>query len=559
MSGQTNAPKRRRALFEKALEQPADLRTEFVNEQSDGDAGLAEEVLELLQAHDAAPERFLADPAWKRRTEPALSPGMSLDAYRIVRELGSGGMGTVYEVERSDGVFERRSALKVLRPDKSGPQFARRFQEERAILARLNHPNIARIVDGGSIGDLPFFVMDYVEGAPIDTYCASTNLSLLQRLLLFIKVCRAVEYLHGELVIHSDLKPSNILVDRNGEPKLVDFGIAKLVQDAATAPGETSGIQMLTPGYASPEQIRGEPATRRSDIYALGAVLHELLTGSRPHEHQAHGSMHGYLQSATHNDLPLPSGVDGGEALKGDIDAILMHALKRDAAERYSSAEALAADIENYLATRPVMARRGGLLYRLGKLLRRNRPTAAALVLLLLLLAYGVHLTLENQRLRQIENGLRYAAESRLLNLVGAKPNPNGSSTLTAAQVDDIRTFLLQYQGQLAEAIRIRPGLTPERREMLTLANQYLERVEPLAGSDPDQLYLLASAHYAIGTILGYPNETNLGYTKGASDSYRKALRLANRVLELRPDHRRARELIVLTEGRMQLAEQSAR
>ncbi|MFQ5572546.1 MAG: serine/threonine-protein kinase, partial [Rhodothermales bacterium] len=278
------------AVFQEALEHEPPQRAAFLDEACRENPDLRAEVVALLEA-DAQAGTFLEDTPLPRPEAPEATPfeGRQIGPYRLIHELGQGGMGAVYLAERTDGHFQQQVAIKLVRSDRGGRAIRQRFRYERQILARLNHPNIARLYDGGVTDEgLPYLVMEYVDGLPIDTYCDTHRLSTRERLHLFHTVGTAVQYAHQNLVVHRDLKPSNILVTETGTVKLLDFGIAKLLDEEATQSDEVpltrTGMRVMTPEYASPEQVRGEPITTAADVYALGVILYELLTGHRPYQ-----------------------------------------------------------------------------------------------------------------------------------------------------------------------------------------------------------------------------------------------------------------------------------
>ena len=338
--------------------------------------------------------------------------------YRLVRRVGEGGMGVVYLAEREDAGFVRQVALKVLGAGALGsPTLLERFARERQLLARLEHPGIARLLDGGVLSDgQPFLAMEYVEGERIDAWCERHGLGLRERIALFLKVCAAVEYAHRNLVIHRDLKPANILVDAQGQPKLLDFGIARLIDaEAAEATLTVTGQHALTLAYASPEQIEQQPLTTAVDVYGLGMVLYQLVAGRRPWQHittphqLSRAIVTGEIVPPSRSAQP-PANGDGAprRAVPADIDAITLKALRRQASERYVTVGALAADLRNWLEQRPVLARRGRRMYRLRRFLQRNRwPLTAAAALLLSVLAglatslYSLHQARVQQRLAE--------------------------------------------------------------------------------------------------------------------------------------------------------------
>ncbi|MDY7093298.1 MAG: serine/threonine-protein kinase, partial [Acidobacteriota bacterium] len=284
-----------REIFDAAVALPASERLSFVQEQCAGDPALVEEVESLLCSHEEA-GTFIDRPAVEgveglealTTDSPGMPPpGTLVGRYRLERLLGSGGMGSVFLAVRADDEYRQQVAVKLLRSDLMTPELAHRFRSERQILADLDHPNIARLLDGGTTDDgRPYLVMEHVEGEPLDLYCDRRRLSTAERLRLFQKICAAVHFAHQSLVVHRDLKPGNILVTEAGEPKLLDFGIAKLLDSGGDAPtlGATgTGLAPMTPEYASPEQVRGESITTASDVYSLGVLLYDLLTGHRPY------------------------------------------------------------------------------------------------------------------------------------------------------------------------------------------------------------------------------------------------------------------------------------
>jgi hypothetical protein len=366
---------------------PAD-RQMALEERCHGDPALRAEVESLLQA-DSTSETVLGGALRTAiQTEATAlfcgSPieGSRIGAYRLLREIGRGGMGSVYLAARADEQFESIVAIKLVRPGLDTDFVLRRFRRERQILARLHHPNIALLLDGGTTENkIPYLVMEYVQGSRITKYAAEFHLSLEDRIRLFLPVCSAVEYAHRAFIVHRDLKPSNILVDSTGTPKLLDFGISKLLHSEPRDPADTQDVAMATPDYASPEQISGNPVTASSDVYSLGAVLYELLTGLRPRR----------IEQATpvaiERAICLEPTVPPSEAVRnkptlsrrlaGDLDTIILHAMQREPERRYHSAEQLAEDLRRYLDHRPVMARPDSPGYRATRFILRNRGPVA--------------------------------------------------------------------------------------------------------------------------------------------------------------------------------------
>ncbi|MEO8275613.1 MAG: serine/threonine-protein kinase [Thermoanaerobaculia bacterium] len=368
--------------------------------------GLRAEVEELLRLDAVTGEDFLRGPERARAVlanEPDTGDRLGGERnYRLLRPLGEGGMGRVFLAERADGEFRQQVAIKVLSWFLGGDESAaRRFRSERQILARLTHPNIARLLDGGTTAKgQPFLVMEHIEGVPVDQYVEEKHLPLDALLRLFLGICGAVQVAHQNLVVHRDLKPANILVDAHGQPKLLDFGIAKLLSpDASGDAAETRrGETLLTPRYASPEQIRGEAIGTSSDIYSLGVILYELLSGRAPYHVTLTAPAELVraiceTEPASLSSLPARPNILGSDRIPRDLDAIVLKALRKEPTERYVSVEAFAEDIERFLDGRPVEARRGGRAYRVQRFARRHRwGLVAAGVFLLTVTAFIVGL-----------------------------------------------------------------------------------------------------------------------------------------------------------------------
>jgi serine/threonine-protein kinase len=420
------------AVFLDALDQPGEVRARWVAEQCGEDDALRIEVLALLDAHERA-SGFLS-----RRPVPAPETGRHIGPWRVVRELGRGGMGVVYLAERDDGQFQRQVAIKLLRHSPDAEELQRRFGAERQILASLNHPNIAQLLDGGvSEGELPYLVMEFVDGVTITEHAKRERLTTEQRLELFCEACAAVEHAHRNLVIHRDLKPGNILVTLTGQVKLLDFGIAKLL-DPAQGPhrlAETrTGLRVLTPEYASPEQVRGEPLGTASDVYSLGVLLYELLCGRRPYRLQT-GEPQEVMHAVATQDPPAPSDrlLDQGDGLtadaiaaergttpdrlrrllRRDLDAIPLMALRKETGDRYASVQELEADVRRYLKGEPLLAHRGSRAYRLRKFVGRRRLEVTAAAITVLSLLGGTGVAVRQARVASAQRDLAQAARER--------------------------------------------------------------------------------------------------------------------------------------------------
>jgi len=398
------------ALFEQALAVPHARRPEFVRQVSGTDGTLRRELASLLDAHESAPDDFdeLAEQVGAAAYAAVIDAapagprweGRRVGAYRLVREVGRGGMSRVFLAERADGEFEQQVALKLLRPGFDSDIDVMRFRTERQILASLNHRNIARLLDGGVTDDgLPYLVLEYVDGVSVDRYCQSRARSTRERLELFLTIADAVEYAHRNAIVHRDLKPSNVLVTADGTVKLLDFGVAKMLDQAAPGarPTTRTGYRWMTPEYAAPEQISGTPITPRTDVYQLGGVLYELLAGRTPFAR--HGATLHELATAVLQEEPDSLGT----ALPRDLDAIVFKALRKTPDERYASASECAEDVRRYLGGHPVHACRQTLGYRTRRFVLRHRlrlSVAAGIVLLVATSATAV--SVERARTRQL-------------------------------------------------------------------------------------------------------------------------------------------------------------
>lgn len=397
------------SICHEALLRPAHERSEYLEETCGEDQDL-HRLVQTLIAADARAGSFLKEPLLAEgvlRDPESWFVGRRLGRWELVRKIGEGGMSIVFEAARCDDAFHQLVAVKLLRRGfASSSEVLLRFRTERQILASLNHPSIARLLDGGTTEDgSPYVVMERIDGEPIDIHCHRRGSSLEERLRLFIRVCEAVRYAHRKLVIHRDLKPSNILVTPQGDPKLLDFGIAKLVEPElyAAEPARTiTGQWLLTPQYASPEQLRGETVTTASDVYSLGVILYRLLAGCPPCRIGTLSARE-VLEALETQSIPRPSVVARTEGfrrrLRGDLDNILLKALEPDERRRYGSPGELAADLSRHLEGRPVAAREGTRFYRWGKLLRRHRlKVAVAATFLVLVLGFPVLLWLQVER-----------------------------------------------------------------------------------------------------------------------------------------------------------------
>jgi non-specific serine/threonine protein kinase/serine/threonine-protein kinase len=519
-------------LFEAAVDLAPNERVTLLNNECDGDDALRREVESLL-ASDAQTDGFIEQPALKMPRDLFPEPsdeslvGRQFGAYQIIREIGRGGLGAVYIAARADDEYRKEVAIKLVRRGLDTEDILRRFRNERQILAQLDHPNIARLIDGGTTDDgRPYFVMEYVNGQPITAYCESHSLNPTDRLDLFRKVCAAVTFAHQNLVIHRDLKPSNILVAADGEPKLLDFGIAKLLgpEEEALAP-TMAGQRVMTPEYASPEQIKGERITTASDVYSLGVLLYELLTGRRPYRLKTRTpdeisraittqEPERPSSAVTKVDHPLSS-ILNPRFLRGDLDNVVLMAMRKEPARRYASVGQFSEDIRRHLEGLPVLARKDTRGYRASKFIRRNKIGVIAAALVLLSLVGGIIATSWQARVARME---RSKAERRF---------------------NDVRALAKSYLFELHDAIERLPGSTAARELLVKRALEYFDSLAAEAQGDVSLQRELVSAYVKVGNVQGNPNNANLGNTTGALQSFRKALLIAQRLATSDPQTQR--------------------
>jgi tetratricopeptide (TPR) repeat protein len=482
-------------IVKSALGLPLDDRSAFLDQVCNGDAHLRNEVDSFLQFQSEA-SQFIEQGALRLAAqalvrEPPLPSPQQIDGYQILSRIGVGGMGEVYLAEETK--LRRKVALKLVRAGMDTAEIVARFRHEEQILASLNHPNIAQLFGAGvAVGDIPFFAMEHVAGTRIDEYCSAHELSAPARLQLFQKVCAAVHYAHQRLVIHRDLKPSNILVTSDGEPKLLDFGIAKLVegQDAFTQMQTLPGA--MTPDYASPEQIRGDAVTTSSDVYSLGVLLYEILTGQRPYRLKTRSAAE-IAHAITDQEPERPSTVVAraessafdirhSSFPKGDLDNIVLMALRKEPKRRYESAAAFSADIGRYLEGRPVSARKDTVTYRATRFVQRNRLGVAAAAVVFLSLVAGIVATAWQAR-RATEQA-KVAAHER------------DRARVEAAKAERINAFLQNVLGFSDTTWHSR---TPDRKRDATIADALDEASRRAEAELADQPEVLASVRFTIG------------------------------------------------------------
>jgi serine/threonine protein kinase/tetratricopeptide (TPR) repeat protein len=540
-------------LFELALELSASEREDFFADLCQKDDSLLQSVVidrvkSLLLGYDQAEEEdFLCRPLIQLSLDDvqanAFQPGQQLEHFRILRLLGEGGMGEVYLAE--DAELERKVAIKVIKGNLKTKEVLRRFYSERQILANLQHPNIARLLEASATADgLPYFVMEYVEGQPIDIFADQHRLTVAQRLKLFRTICSAVNYAHQNLIIHRDIKPGNILVNSDGEPKLLDFGIAKLLQptDAKQAEQAETMLQAMTPEYASPEQVNGGPITTATDTYSLGVLLYKLLTGHRPYKLKCITAEE--MQSAIRGQEPerpstavsrieeAPDGAEPitpvliGEArgsdptrlrrgLRGDLDNILLMALRKDPGRRYASAEQFSEDIRRYLDGLPVIARKDTLPYRTTKFVQRHKIGMAAASLVLLTLIGGIATTAWQARVAQRE---RTRAERRF---------------------NDVRELANSFMFEFHDSIKDVPGTLEARKLLVNRALKYLNGLAQEAGDDSSLQSELAVAYDRIGSITFD--------TEQALESHQKAVAINETLVKKDPMNAALRKHLALS------------
>ncbi len=500
-------------LFNAAADRAIEARSAYLDQACRGDWELRQEVESLLDKEN--PEgAFLATLILDATDSISVTDaedfiGKRIGAYRVTDLIGEGGMGTVLRAARDDDQYQKEVAIKLVKPGMGTGFVLRRFRHERQILANLEHPYIARLLEGGTTGDgQPYLVMEFVEGLPIAQYCEEKALSLPDRLNLFRAVCSAVQYAHQNLVIHRDLKPSNILVMDDGTPKLLDFGIAKLLEPQNDSPSATqtlTGMRIMTPDYASPEQARGEQVTTATDVYSLGVVFYELLTGQRPYQFaKLTPSEIERVICQTQPQRPSDAVAKKTSAkwrrqLSGDLDNIALMAMRKEPERRYQSAEQFSDDIRRHLSGLPVRARHDTVGYRARKFITRHKLGVAATLLVAFSLVGGVVAT--SYQARRAER--RFQQVRKLAN-----------------------TFLFDVHDQIQNL----PGSTEARETVVETALEYLNSLSKEAAGDPALEWELAVAYQKVGDVQGDPWVANLGHTEAAMESYRKSLNLAEKL-----------------------------
>ena len=519
-------------VFQTALALEPAQRASFIADACKGDDELRIQVEKLLAAHDESGS-FLVSPAELVATNLTFNEeriGQRIGAYEIVREIGHGGMGSVFLAVRADDQYRKQVAIKLVKRGMDTDAILRRFMMERQILANLEHPNIARLLEGGSTTDgLPYFVMEYVEGQPITEYCDAHQLTTLQRLDLFRPVCSALHYAHQNLVVHRDIKPGNILVNAEGVPKLLDFGIAKLLNPgwtSETGDGTFSMVRMMTPEYASPEQFRGSKITTASDVYSLGLVLYQMLSGHHPYQlksRQPEEVARVILEEEPEKPSSASSRQKAGgseldvdikttpKALRGDLDNIVLKALRKEPERRYATVQEFAEDIRRHLDGLPVIASPDTFGYRATKFVQRNKPAAIAVFAVVITLLSATAITTWQARVAKRE---RAKAEQRF---------------------NDVRKLANSVVFELHDSIENLPGSTPARELLVSRALEYLDKLASEATTEPSLQLELAAAYDKIGDIQGGFGTSHLGQREKASESYKKGLAIREALVSQQP------------------------
>jgi tRNA A-37 threonylcarbamoyl transferase component Bud32 len=492
-------------LFHEALEQPNVYRLPWLRVQCGADPSLFAEVSALLSSDEAAAGGFIRDKIAGaivdfHENQMAVNRMRRVGPYRLIKEHGRGGMGTVFLAERADEQYNAKVAIKLIRPGMDTDFFLSRFRRERQTLARLQHANIARLLDSGTSDDgLPYIVMEWIDGKPINEYCRDNSFNIDQTLRLFVPVCAAVSHAHQNFVVHRDIKPGNILVDYARSPKLLDFGICKLLfavpSEDATRPHD---FQMMSPDYASPEQVRALPITVASDIYSLAAVLYELLSGRRPHRIDKY-TPQAVERAICEEDVLPPSLVVNERSrcrlLSGDLDNILLRALHKVPERRYESVEQFADDLQRHLLNLPVSARPDTLGYRAGKFLRRNRGALTAGSAIALALCGGAIASA-----REAVRARRHAADAR---------------RLANAIIFEIHDLV----GNL-------PGSLEAREKIIRFGIEHFDRLAATASNDAQLRREIAAAYERMGEVQANVLRSYTGDTEDALLTFEKALKL---------------------------------
>jgi serine/threonine protein kinase/tetratricopeptide (TPR) repeat protein len=499
-------------LFDEVLALPVDQRDAFLRERCGSNTLLVERVKALLAAHDS--EQVASEARQQAASEKSVPLHRRFGPYEVESLLGRGGMGAVYLAHRADGQYEKKVAIKIVDLPLATEAFFERFRQERQILAGLDHPNIARLLDGGISEDgILFLVMDYVDGTRIDAYCVAHKLDLREKLRLFLAVCGAVQFAHQNMVVHRDLKPDNVLVSEDGVPHLLDFGTARLISrdNSIETRGLTrEGFLSFTPEYASPEQVLGRPVATTSDTYSLGVLLYQVLTGRLPYqlnEFTAEEMIHIICERAADR----PTSLDG-TFLDADLEAILGKALRKETDERYATADQFAADVQAYVDNKPVLARKGNLRYRTVKFARRNRLAIAFATVLVATVIAGVA-------------GVLWQARAARLAEQSAEASANDLSRLSDTLLSE-----------LDDAIKQLPGSTGAQQVLVARVLEHLDRMSHTYRTNAVTQVSLVNAFVRLANLQANPYEQNLGDKAGALNSLSKAMAIAEPLAKSRPE-----------------------
>jgi len=566
---QPSSWERTQQLFLQAADLPPAAQARFLDSACAGDPDLRAEVESLIAADRkdgagvAAAVGSAAALFFESDTGSQELAGQRLGPYRLEREIGRGGMGVVYLATRDDDQYHKRVAVKVVKRGMDTAEVLRRFRHERQILANLEHPYIARLLDGGTTAaGLPFFVMEYVEGVPVDVYCRERGLSTKARLQLFLHICEAVAHAHRNLVVHRDLKPGNIFVTADGTPRLLDFGVAKLITaDASAAATATMLGFAFTPEYASPEQVRGLPVTTAADIYALGTILYELLAGERAQPIKTVTPIE-IDRAVCERPVKKPSTVVRG--IDADLDDIVLMALRKEPEHRYPSVDALAEDIRRHLDGRAVLAREGSFRYRTSKLLRRHHTSiAAGCVFFGLLIGGAINATIEERRAsraqaiaeQQRERALasQRAAEQAAAEARSASALADAERQRADRRFEQVRELAGKFLLDFHDSIASLSGSTPARKMVVETGLQYYDTLVREAKGNRALLEEIARGYDRLGDVQGNPYYANLGDSAGAMATYRKALSIRENIDDPSPEFLRDR-----IGGKVRLAEMLA-
>ena len=549
-------------LFDKVLDCPPTDRAAFLDRECADDPAIKSEVTRLLALHEKAPESFLntlplpiaddvtvseagAGPQESKERNPDWEPQSHIGSYELVREIGRGGMGVVYLARRADDQYKKQVAIKLLRGGFENDDIIRRFRNERQILAGLDHPNIGHFLEGGATADgKPYYVMESITGQRIDDYCDDRRLTVVERLKLFLDVCAAVHYAHQRLIIHRDIKPSNILVTEDGTVKLLDFGIAKLLdpemmdRTVETRPYE----RLMTPEYASPEQIRGQQVTTATDVYSLGILLYQLLCGRHPYNFERRSweeieqvvcrleplrpsdALRNFATAkyAGENTQTIASTTSRAnthgesierlrERLANDLDNIVMMALRKEPERRYGSVEQLSDDIRRYLEGRPIIARPNTMRYLAGKFIRRNKAAIAATTLVIAALIGGAVVTAWQAQIARRE---RDKSERRF---------------------NQVRKLANAVVFKYHDGVEHLAGSTAVRQMMVKDALEYLDNLSQESGNDLSLLQELAEAYEKVGRAQGNPTQNSLGDYAGGLVTQKRALAIRESLVQADP------------------------